>query len=184
MVNPDISTARDLQAIPGLTPEIVKAILEARPFMGMAEFDAFLSRSLDRDQRSLLYQRIFLPINANASSDDEMRLVPGMGARLLLEVRESRPFSSLASLSNDIGKYLPPADVANLAQYLFIPLDVNSASEHDLATIPGMKPKVIKTLMQRRPYQDSAAVFKALRKHVAAKEAARLITFLRIAPRP
>jgi len=179
VLDPNFAQARDLLAVSGLTPEMVKAILEARPFMSMGEFDAFLGRNLDRDQRSMLYLRLFLPINVNATTDEELRLVPGMGAHLLVDFRENRPFGSLASLSQEIGKYLPPKDAARLAQYVFVPLDVNTASDDDLRTIPGMTPKLLAAIKQHRPYQDLGAFTKAIRKVVSAKETSRISTFVR-----
>ncbi len=179
ILDPNFAQARDLQSLSGLSPEMVRAILDARPFLSMGEFDAFLARNLDRDQRSMLYLRLFLPINVNATTDDELRLVPGMGAHLLVDFKENRPFGSLASLSQEIGKYLPPKDAARLAQYVFVPLDVNTASDDDLRTIPGMTPKLLATIRQHRPYQDVAGFIKAIRRTVSAKEAARLTTFVR-----
>jgi DNA uptake protein ComE-like DNA-binding protein len=181
VIDPNVAQARDLLSVTGLTPEMVKAILDARPFMSMAEFDAFLGRNLDRDQRSMLYVRLFLPINVNATTDEELRLVPGMGAHLLVDFKENRPFGSLASLSQEISKYLPPKDAARLAQYVFVPLDVNTASDDDLRTIPGMTPKLLATIRQHRPYRDHVAFIKAIRKTVSAKEATRLSTFVRTA---
>ena len=179
VIDPNVAQGRELLAVSGLTPELVKWILDARPFMSMGEFDAFLGRNLDRDQRSTLYLRLFLPINVNTTTDEELRLVPGMGAHLLVDFKENRPFGSLASLNREIGKYLPPKDAARLAQYIFVPLDVNTASDDDLRTIPGMTAKLLGAIKQHRPYQDRSVFTKVLRKVVGAKEATRLSTFVR-----
>ncbi len=179
VIDANVAQEHVLLAVPGLTPEMVKAILETRPFSGMMEFDAFLARNFDRDQRSMLYQRIFLPINLNATSDDEMRLVPGMGARMLQDFRETRPYESLATFNQEVSKYLAPKDVALLSQYVFVPIDVNTATEDDLFTIPGMSAKLLKTIRKSRPYPSVAAFTKAIRKTVSAKEAARLSAFVR-----
>jgi predicted DNA-binding helix-hairpin-helix protein len=182
VIDANVAEGNTLLAVPGLTPETVKAILDARPFMSMADFDAFLGRNFSRDQRSSLYQRIFLPINLNATTDDELRLVRGMGARMLLEFRENRPFASLATFSQEVAKYLAPKDVAQLSQYLFVPLDVNAASDEDLRTIPGMTPKLLASIKQHRPYPNAAAFTKTIRKTVPAKEAARITAFIKAVP--
>jgi DNA uptake protein ComE-like DNA-binding protein len=184
VIDPNVAQGRELLSVPGLPPELVKAILEMRPFMSMAEFDAFLARNLDRDQRAGLYQRIFLPINLNATTDDELRLVPGVGSRMLLEFRENRPFESLATFSQEVSKYLAPQDVARLSQYVFVPLDVNTASDDDLRTIPGMTPALLSTIRKHRPYRNLAGFLKAIRASVSSREAARIATFVKVSVTP
>ncbi len=184
IIDPNTAEDRELSAVAGLSPELVKTILDSRPFLSMAEFDAFLARHLDREQRGMIYLRLFLPININATTDDELRLVPGLGAHLLTDFKANRPFGSLATLNQEIEKYLPPKDAAQLAQYVFVPLDVNTASDEDLRTIPGMTPKLLANIRKHRPYQDLVAFTKAIRKAVSKKEAARLGTFVRIAAPP
>lgn len=184
VIDPNVAQGRELLTVSGLTAELVKTILDSRPFLSMAEFDAFLGRDLDRDQRRAIYLRLFLPVNVNTTTDEEWRLVPGMGAHLLRDFKENRPFGSLASFSQEIGKYLPPKDVAQLTQYVFVPLDVNAASDEDLRTIPGMTPKLLATIKKHRPYHDLAAFTQTIRKAVSAKEAARLTVFLRTTPTP
>lgn len=179
VIDANVAQGSELLSVPGLTPEMVKAILETRPFPSMVEFDAFLGRNLDRDQRSILYQRIFLPINLNATSDAELRLVPGIGARMLQDFRETKPYESLATFHQEVSKYLAPKDVALLSQYVFVPVDVNTASDEDLRTIPGISPKLLKVIRKHRPYQNMGALTKAIRGAVSAKEAARLSAFFR-----
>lgn len=184
VIDPNVAQERDLLTVPGLRPEVVKAILTSRPFMSMAEFDVFLGRVLDRDQRRAIYLRLFLPVNVNTTTDEEWRLVPGIGAHMLTEFKANRPFGSLAAFAHEIGKYLPAKDAAQLTQYVFVPLDVNAASDDDLRTIPGMTPKVLTAITRHRPYRDLPTFTKVIRKTVPAKEAARLSLFLRTTPIP
>ncbi len=184
VIDPNVAQERDLLVVSGLRPEVAKAILKSRPFMSMAEFDAFLGRVLDRDQRRAIYLRLFLPVNVNTTTDEEWRLVPGIGAHMLMDFKANRPFRSLASFSQEIGKYLPAKDAAQLMQYVFVPLDVNAAPDDDLRTIPGMTPKVLTAITRHRPYRDLPAFTKAIRKTVPAKEAARLSLFFRTTTTP
>jgi DNA uptake protein ComE-like DNA-binding protein len=184
VIDPNVAPESDLLAVAGLNPDVVKAILDARPFMTMAEFDAFLGRVLDRNQRRAVYLRLFVPIDVNTTTDEEWRLVPGIGAHMLMDFKTNRPFGSLASFRQEIGKYLPPKDAALVTQYVFVPLDANAASDDDLRTIPGLSPKALAAIKRHRPYHDLAAVSKAIRKTTSAKEAARLSRFFRIGTTP
>ncbi len=184
VIDPNVAQAKELLAVAGLNPELVKAIVKSRPFMGMAEFDAFLGRMLQRDPRQRVYLRLFLPINVNSATDAEWRLVPGIGAHMLTEFKANRPFPSLAAFAQEVGKYLPPKDAAQLIQYVFVPVDVNAVSDDDLRTIPGLTPKVFTAIKRHRPYRDLAGLRKAIRKTVSAKEAARLSLFFRTTTTP
>ena len=184
VIDPNVAQERELLAVAGLSPELVKAIVKARPFMAMAEFEAFLGRVLERDPRHTIYLRLFVPINVNIATDEEWRLVPGIGAHMLADFKANRPFPSLAAFAQEVGKYLPPKEAADLIQYVFVPVDVNVASDDDLRTIPGMTPKLITAIKRHRPYRDLAAFGKAIRKTVSAKEAARLGGFFRTATTP
>jgi hypothetical protein len=44
VLDANLAPEKDLAAVPHLAPALVKAILDARPFQTMAEFDALLAR--------------------------------------------------------------------------------------------------------------------------------------------
>ena len=54
-------------------------------------------------------------------------LVPGMGNRMVLVgVLQYRPYTAIASVSQEIGKYVDDKEVARLEQYVFVPINVDS----------------------------------------------------------
>jgi len=61
-----------------------------------------------------------------------------------------------------------------LEQYVFVPINLNTASDETLATIPGATPQVIRAVKDARPYKDMEQFRREIAKSVSAKEALRL----------
>lgn len=118
LINPDIASEKELSALPHMNAAIVKAILDHRPFSSMAEFNALLSKSLKKEQLAELYGKIFVQINLNSASDEEILLIPGVGSRMLREFKEYRPYRTLAQFRKEIGKYVDKKEVARLERYV------------------------------------------------------------------
>ena len=78
--NPNLAKAEELQKVPQLSPELVKLLIEKRPFLRTADFDKFLvEQKLTPEQRAAVYGRMFLHINLNKATKEEMKLIPRLG---------------------------------------------------------------------------------------------------------
>ena len=154
MVEANVAHEKELLKLPHLNAAVVKGILERRPFANMTELNKFLIPSLDNKQLSELYTKMFLPINLNAATREEIMLIPGMGNRMVREFLEYRPYTAITQFRKEIGKYVDEREVARLEQYVFVPINLNSASDETLLSIPGATPQVLRTLKDRRPYKN------------------------------
>jgi DNA uptake protein ComE-like DNA-binding protein len=155
----------DLGVLPNLTPAIAKALAAKRPFVSPTELNAFLiAQGLTAEQAMALYPKAFVHINLNTATPEEILLVPGAGRRMVREFAEYRPWKTWAQFDKEIGKYVGAEATAKLAQYTFIPMDANSASDADLMTVPGASPAWIETVKKARPYKTAAELEKALGK--------------------
>jgi DNA uptake protein ComE-like DNA-binding protein len=63
---------------------------------------------------------LFLPINLNTASKEEIMLVPGMSRKMAHEFDEYRPYTSLEQFRREIGKYVNENEVARLERYIEI----------------------------------------------------------------
>jgi DNA uptake protein ComE-like DNA-binding protein len=120
LLNPNEADAEALLAVPGMTAELVDALIAARPFTNMLEVDAILAESLDEAAREEAYRSVFLPLDLNAASEAELLLIPGVGDRLAYEFDEYRPYEAIERFRAEIGKYVDEAEVARLEQYVEI----------------------------------------------------------------
>lgn len=178
MTEPNVANEKELMKLPHLNPALVKAILERRPFANMVDLNKFLSQTLDNKQLSELYSRLFLPINLNTATREEIMLIPGMGNRMVREFLEYRPYTALTQFRKEIGKYVDDKDVARLEQYVFVPINLNAASDETLLSIPGAAPQLLRALKESRPYRDMEEFRREIAKSVSATEAARLERYL------
>jgi len=181
ILDPNIATEKELLALPHMTPAIVKGIMQKRPFMNVTELNAFLfSQSLTRKQLHELYGKTFIHVNLNTGTSEEILLIPGAGKRMAHEFEEYRPWKSFAQFHKEIGKYVDAAETARLAQYVFIPINLNTASDEDILSIPGVGRKMLHEFKEYRPWKTVAQFRKEIGKYVDAKEVARLERYVAI----
>ena len=117
-LNPNTATTAQLARVPGLTPAIAAQIVQARPFATIGDFDKFLTGKLGAEKAKAVYPSLFVPINLNTASRADIMLVPGMTPRMAHEFEEYRPYTSMDQFNREIGKYVPPPEVARLASYV------------------------------------------------------------------
>ena len=86
LLNPNLATEQELLALPHLNATLVRSVLMKRPYKTMLELNAQLSPALSKDQLTQLYGRLFLPLNLNSASREEILLIPGVGPRIARRV--------------------------------------------------------------------------------------------------
>lgn len=181
-LDPNLATAEQLATVPGMTPAIIEAVVAGRPYLTMTALDAVLAKSFNAEQRKAIYPKLFLAINLNTATDAEFNLIPGFGPRMLREFKEYRPYTALAVWRKEIGKYVDAAEVARLEQYVFVPVELNAATDEDILTIPGAGRRMVREFKEYRPWKNEAQFQKEIGKYVDAKEVARLWRYVTIAP--
>ena len=175
LVDPNIAPEKELLSLPHMTPAIAKGLVEKRPFMSITELNAFLvGQKLTPAQAGEFYGKAFVHVNLNTGTREEILLIPGAGNRMAREFDEYRPWRNWAHFDKEIGKYVGQQEVDRLKQYVFIPLNLNSASDQDLLTIPGLGSRMLRELKEYRPWKTKAQFDKEIGKYVDAKETARL----------
>jgi DNA uptake protein ComE-like DNA-binding protein len=161
----------EVAKMPGMTPAIAKALVAARPFDSITALNTFLlGQKLTQEQANALYRQMFVHINLNTASAAEIMLIPGAGKRMAHEFEEYRPWRSYAQFQKEIGKYVDQNEVARLAQYTFIPLNLNTATEADFMTIPGVGKRMAHEFEEYRPWKTQAQFEKEIGKYVDARE--------------
>ncbi|MCC6318373.1 MAG: hypothetical protein IT361_11855 [Gemmatimonadaceae bacterium] len=174
LLDPNLATEQQLGTVPNLTPALVKTIVDKRPFLRMAELHAVLSPTLNADQLKATYGKLFLHLDLNTASKEEILLIPGVGNRMLHEFEEYRPYKNLAQFHREIDKYVDDAELARLESYVYVPMNLNTATDADLLTIPGLGQKMLHEFKEYRPYKDIAQFRREIGKYVNTKEVARL----------
>ena len=188
LIEPNVAPDSALLALPHFTPEIVQAIKDARPILSIVTLDSLLAaRSILKPQRDSLYGRLFVHVDLNRGTDAEFLLIPGAGTRMLREFKEYRPWTSFEQFQREIGKYFRanPAEVARLEQYVFIPIDLNTAGDSLMATFASIRvgtPRWIREFKEYRPWTSKEQFEREIGKYVRAnpREVSRLWRYVTI----
>jgi DNA uptake protein ComE-like DNA-binding protein len=175
VVDANTAPEPELAKMPNMTAAIAKAMVGVRPFKSITELNTFLiGQGLTQEQAMQFYEKAFVHINLNTATPEEILLVPGAGKRMVREFAEYRPWKSWAQFDKEIGKYVGAAGAAKLAQYCFIPVNLNTATDEDILSIPGAGQRMVREFKEYRPWKSYAQFDKEIGKYVGQKETDRL----------
>ncbi len=125
VVNPNVAGKEELTRLPHVSTAIAESVVASRPYIGILELHELLKTSLNQEALEELYSSLFIPINLNTATREEILLIPGIGPRMAHEFEEYRPYRSLPQFRREIGKYVDDEELVNLEQYVFVPIVLN-----------------------------------------------------------
>lgn len=170
VLNANLASEEELVQI-GLAADMIQQIMENRPFITMNDFDALVPADMNKEE---LYKSIFVPFNLNTTAEGDFKMIPGVGDKMAHEFEEYRPYTSIAQFRREIGKYVDDAEVKRYESYVFVPVELNSASEDDIKALPGLSDKMVHEFLEYRPYDNMDRFYKEIGKYVDEKELDRL----------
>ena len=179
----DLNSAadKDLLALPHMNATIAKGLVDRRPFLTMTDLNTFLTgQGLTKPQLTELYGKAFVHLNLNTATRDEILLIPNLGNRMAHEFEEYRPYKAMARFRREIGKYVDDKEVARLEQYVFVPINLNTATDEDILTIPALGKRMLHEFKEYRPYKSMEQFRREIGKYVDKKEVARLERYVTI----
>ena len=179
ILNPNLATEAEMGGLPQLSATQIQAVLNNRPFANMLEVDAQLS-SLSDAQKEELYARFFLPLSLNDTTEAEVLLIPGVGNRMAHEFDEYKPYTHMEVFRREIGKYVDDDEVARLEQFVFVPVKLNTATDEDILTIPGLGNRMLREFKEYRPYTAIAQFDREIGKYDDDDEVARLRRYVAV----
>lgn len=120
-LDPNLATAAALNALPGMTDSVTLAVIAGRPYGSMLGLDRVLARYMSAEWRDSVYTRLWLPLDLNTASSDEIMLIPGVDTRLRYELEEYRPYDGIEEFRRDVGEQIGPEEAARLERYITLP---------------------------------------------------------------
>lgn len=117
VLDANTATAEQLAGANGVSPELAQAIVTGRPYATMVDLNAKLREAGAEDAAAVL-RNVFVPVNLNTASREEIALIPGMTDRMVGEFLEYRPYDDMAEFDREIGKYVDAAEVARFRRYV------------------------------------------------------------------
>ena len=182
VVDANRATEAELLKMPHMTPEIVKGLIAKRTekfFTSITELNAhLLGAGLTQAQAMEFYPHAFIHVNLNTGTREEILLIPNAGNRMVREFAEYRPWKTWAQFDKEISKYVGQEATDKLKQYVFIPLNLNTATDEDILSIPGAGNRMVREFKEYRPWKTKEQFDKEISKYVGQKETDRLWRFV------
>jgi len=182
IVDANIAPEADLLKMPHMTPAIVKGLVAARNFGSIVDLNKYLlGAGLTQAQAMEFYGTgAFIHVNLETGTREEILLIPNAGTRMAREFAEYRPWVSWAQFDKEIGKYVNNDQVVvdKLKQYVFIPVNLNTATDEDILSIPGAGRQMVREFKEYRPWTSKAQFDKEISKYVGQKSTDRLWRFV------
>ncbi len=119
-----------------------------------------MTPALTKAQLTEVYGKVFVHVNLNTATDEEILSIPAAQSnRVLREFKEYRPYKSLAVFHREMRKYWDEAEVSRLEQYVFVPVNLNTATDEEILSIPAAQPnRVLREFKEYRPVHEHGPV--------------------------
>jgi DNA uptake protein ComE-like DNA-binding protein len=119
-LNPNSATREELMAAPGMDGTLADALIAGRPYADMVAVDNVVGTRLNDEQKDALYSRVWMPLDLNRATEEEILLIPRVGPNMAHEFDEYRPYDGIERFRREIGKYVDSTEVARLERYVTI----------------------------------------------------------------
>ncbi len=140
-----------------------KVLLASLMVLGLAS--AFAEAPLTAGER----------ININTASMEELMSIPGVGEKIAAEIEDYRPYVSLDHFETELGKYLDAESLKAVEGHITLGLaNLNTATEEELAGLPGMGPKIAAEIEEYRPFTSTTHLEGELGKYFDAETLAHI----------
>lgn len=112
-------------------------------------------------------------LDANTAAPSELLPLPHITPSLATAIVERRPFKSVRDLDLLL-QSLSRQQRAELYSRLFVPINLNTATDAEILTIPGLGQRMLREFKEYRPYTSMAQFRREIGKYVSRQEVARL----------
>lgn len=112
-------------------------------------------------------------LDANVAAESELLPLPHVNPSLAQAIVGRRPFKSVRDLDTVL-QPLSRQQRVELYGRLFVPINLNTATDAEILTIPGLGQRMLREFKEYRPYTSMAQFRREIGKYVSRQEVARL----------
>ena len=174
LVNPNIADSKSLQEVEFISKKFAESLIKGKPYHSIEKLHKNLMSEFNSDQVKEILSKMCIQMNLNKVSEKSLLLIPNLGPKMAHEIDEYRPYVSFKQFRKEIGKYVSKKEVARLEQYFFIPINLNTATDEQILSIPGVGKKLLHEFKEYRPYRSIKQFSKEIGKYVSPNEIKRL----------
>lgn len=116
-------------------------------------------------------------VDANTATETQLGGIAGITPEIAKAIVAGRPYADATAFAAALQKATSKEAATELMTRVFVPVNLNTASEDAIKLIPGMTPKMVREFLEYRPYEDMAEFDREIGKYVDADEVARLRSY-------
>jgi DNA uptake protein ComE-like DNA-binding protein len=118
--NLNTTAEKDFKMIPGVGDKMAHEFEEYRPYTSILQFKREIGKYVDKNEVSRYLDYVFVPIELNSSTEDDIKALPGVGDRMSHEFIEYRPYKNLVQFRKEIGKYVDENELKRLERFVYL----------------------------------------------------------------
>ena len=118
--NLNTTEERDFKMIPGVGDKMAHEFEEYRPYTSILQFKREIGKYVDEQEVARYLDYVFVPVELNTSSEDDIKELPGIGKKMTHEFLEYRPYKNLAQFRKEIGKYVDDKELSRLERFVYL----------------------------------------------------------------
>ena len=106
--------------IPGVGDKMAHEFEEYRPYTSILQFKREIGKYVDQKEVARYLEYVFVPVELNTSTEDDIKALPGIGDKMTHEFLEYRPYKNLAQFRKEIGKYVDEKELNRLERFVYL----------------------------------------------------------------
>ncbi len=118
VANASTASAEELVAVEGVSQELADAIVAGQPYDDVIALNTVLLANGTEEEAAMVLENVFVPVNLNTATAEQIALIPGMTDRMVGEFLEYQPYENMDEFDREIGKYVDEDEVARLRRYV------------------------------------------------------------------
>lgn len=117
-------------------------------------------------------------MDANTATAEQLAGVEGISTELADAIVAGQPYADVTTFHAALMETVSEEEAGAILERVFVPINLNDASEEAIALIPGMTDRMINEFEEYRPYADMAEFEREIGKYVDAEEVARFRNYV------
>ena len=118
--NLNTTDEKDFKMIPGVGDKMAHEFEEYRPYTSILQFKREIGKYVDEEEVAHYLDYVFVHVELNTSSEDDIKALPGIGKKMTHEFLEYRPYKNLAQFRKEIGKYVDDKELSRLERFVYL----------------------------------------------------------------
>jgi len=119
-LNLNTTEEKAFKIIPGVGDKMAHEFEEYRPYTSILQFKREIGKYVDQKEVARYLDYVFVPVELNTSSEDDIKALPGIGKKMTHEFLEYRPYKNLAQFRKEIGKYVDDKELSRLERFVYL----------------------------------------------------------------